>query len=121
MNLELRGGLLYASLSIVYQDRSQTVDNIILDTGAARSLIDRSAVDSLNLITDGDDIIVTMAGIGGNDYAVRKQIDSLKFASHTIRFPYLDFGNLDSHPGIDGSRLQGLNRPRMREYARWHA
>jgi len=102
MNLEFRNGLLYVSLSVVYQGCAQTVDSIILDTGAAHSLIDRSTVDSLNLTTDGDDIIVTMAGIGGNDYAVRKQIDSLTFASHTIHLPYLDFGNLDSHPGING-------------------
>ena len=73
MNLEFRDGLLFVSLQLAYKGLVQTVDNIILDTGAAHSLIDRSAVDSLNLVTDDDDIIVTMAGIGGNDYQMRRK------------------------------------------------
>lgn len=51
--------------------------------------MDRSAVEPLELVTDDDDIIVTMAGICGNDYAVRKKIDSLTFSSHTIKNPKL--------------------------------
>ena len=43
MNLEFRNGLFYVSLSFVYQGRSQTVDSIILDTGAAHSLPKRAA------------------------------------------------------------------------------
>lgn len=101
MKLELRDGLLFVHFRLAYHGRVLTVDNIIVDTGAAHTLIDSAAVELLSA-TDEDDIIVTMAGIGGNDYAVRKTIDSLTFASHTIANPPLDFGNLVAHPGING-------------------
>lgn len=102
MNLDLRDGLLFVSLRLTYKGKAHMVNNIILDTGAAHSLIDRSAVESLNLATDDDDIIVTMTGISGNDYAVRKQIESITFGMQSFEGPYLDFGNLDAHPGING-------------------
>ena len=102
MRLELRDGLLFVHLSLAYHGRVITVDNIIVDTGAAHTLIDGAAVEPLSMATDEDDIIVTMAGIGGNDYAVRKTIDNLTFASYTIANPSLDFGNLVVHPGING-------------------
>jgi len=107
VRLELRDGLLFAHLSLAYHGRVVMVDNIIVDTGAAHTLIDSAAVELLSLATDEDDIIVTMAGIGGNDYAVRKTIDGLTFASYTIANPSLDFGNLVAHPGING--LLGMN------------
>jgi len=102
MRIDFRDELLFVSLTLSYRGQFHTVNNIILDTGAAHSLMDRSAVEPLELVTDDDDIIVTMAGIGGNDYAVRKKIDSLTFSSHTIKNPSIDFGNLDAHPGING-------------------
>jgi len=100
--LQIRNGLPVVSLILDYRGRNVTVDNIILDTGAAESLIDWEAVRVLQIETDDDDIIVPMAGIGGRDYALRKQINGLQFGSYCVRSPYIDFGNMDEHPGING-------------------
>lgn len=35
------------------------------------------------------------------NYALRKQIDGLKFGQYHIQNPFVDFGNLDAHPGIN--------------------
>ena len=102
MKLDFRQGLLFVSVTLSFNGKSHTVDDVILDTGAAHSLIDRTAGEPLDLVPDNDDIIVTMAGLGGNDYAVRKKIEHLDFAGCTISQPYLDFGNLDAHPGVNG-------------------
>ena len=107
MRLEIRDGLLVMQVRLAYHGRVLTVDNMIVDTGAVHTLIDSAAVEDLSLSTDEDDIIVTMAGIGGNDYAVRKTIDGLIFGSYTMVHPSLDFGNLGAHPGING--LLGLD------------
>src|SRR6056297_1462134 len=100
--LQVCNGLPVVSLTLDYQGRNVTVDNIILDTGAAESLIDWEAVKELQIESDDDDIIVPMAGIGGRDYALRKRIDGLQFSSYCVQSPYLDFGNMDEHPGVNG-------------------
>ncbi|NMP25190.1 aspartyl protease family protein [Sulfobacillus harzensis] len=102
MRLEYRDGLLFASLTIEHGGRTVTVDNVIVDTGAADTIIDIIAVEPLQLAADEDDVIVRMAGLGGFDYAVRKTVDALTFAGHTLRKPSVDFGNLVGHPGIHG-------------------
>lgn len=100
--LQVRNGLPVVSLTLEYQGRNVTVDNVILDTGAAESLIDREAVEELQIETDDNDIIVPMAGIGGRAYALRKRIDGLQFGSYCVESPYVDFSNMDEHPGVNG-------------------
>ncbi|PSR33306.1 MAG: hypothetical protein C7B46_10210 [Sulfobacillus benefaciens] len=65
MILHVCNGLPVVSLTLEYRGQIVTVNNLILDTGAAESLIDREAVKELKIETDDDDIIVPMAGIGG--------------------------------------------------------
>ncbi len=102
MKLEYRDGLLFASLTLAHGGRAVTVNNVIVDTGAADTIIDIIAVEPLQLAADEDDVIVRMAGLGGFDYAVRKTVDTLTFAGYTLRKPSVDFGNLVAHPGIYG-------------------
>lgn len=102
MKIEYRDGLLFVYITLEYGGLTQTVPNIILDTGAAQSLIASEAVESLNIQTGDSDIIVPMVGIGGRDYALRKQIEGLTFGRYHIPNPFVDFGNLEAHPGING-------------------
>jgi hypothetical protein len=89
-------------LLLAHSGRAVTVNNVIVDTGAADTIIDIIAVEPLQLAADEDDVIVRMAGLGGFDYAVRKTVDTLTSAGYTLRKPSVDFGNLVAHPGIDG-------------------
>lgn len=102
MKLEYRDGLLFASLTLAHCGRAVTVNNVIVDTGAADTIIDIIAVEPLQLAADEDDVIVRMAGLGGFDYAVRTAVDTLTFAGYTLIRPSVDFGNLVAHPAIYG-------------------
>lgn len=102
MKLEYRDGLLFASLTLAHGGRAVTVDNVIVDTSAADTIVDIIAVEPLQLPVDEDDVIVRMAGLGGFDYAVRKTVDTLTFAGYTRMKPSVDFGTLVAHPGISG-------------------
>jgi hypothetical protein len=51
MKINYQDGLLFVSLALAYKGRVHTVDNIILDTGAAQSLMDHEAVEPLDLET----------------------------------------------------------------------
>ena len=65
MKINYQDGLLFVSLTLTYQGRTHTIDRVVLDTGAAQSLINRDAVELLLLKPALSDEIVTMMGIGG--------------------------------------------------------
>ena len=81
---------------------TQTVENVILDTGAVQSLIDMDAVEDIDIRAAGEDIFVTMSGIGGEEAALRKRIDYIQFDTYVIENGYMDFAYLSAHPGVNG-------------------
>lgn len=105
MKIEFIDGLLFASITIMYQGRSKTMENIVIDTGATKSIISSDAIEEMDIGPEKDDEIVVMRGIGGKQRSLRKKIDGIRFGSFEVHDMYLDFGLLDSD--IDG--LIGLD------------
>lgn len=63
MKILYRNGLLYTSLVIIYKGRRKLVDEVIIDTGAAHTIISPDAVTELEIEPEGNDEFVTMYGI----------------------------------------------------------
>lgn len=49
MNIEFRDGLLFTSVEISYKGHSKLIDNIVIDTGAAESIISPDIVDDIGI------------------------------------------------------------------------
>ncbi|GGK31569.1 hypothetical protein GCM10010965_25470 [Caldalkalibacillus thermarum] len=102
MNLDYKNGLLYTSITLTYQGKSAVIEQVIVDTGAAQTLISADAVFDLGIYATPHDELTIMSGIGGVDYAFRKRIDRVTFGSFEVHSLPLDFGNLDEGFGING-------------------
>ncbi|GMA66117.1 retropepsin-like aspartic protease [Alicyclobacillus fastidiosus] len=102
MRIEERDGLLFVSVTLSHKGITQLVDDVILDTGAAQSLIDMTAVEPMDIAAEGQDDFVFMSGIGGQEVALRKRIDFVQFGDYVIENAHVDFAYLDTHPGING-------------------
>ncbi|KPV42552.1 retropepsin-like aspartic protease [Alicyclobacillus ferrooxydans] len=102
MNIELRDGLLFVSLTLTHEGVNETIRDLVLDTGAAQSIIDMSAIQSMDVSSRNEDEFVFMSGIGGRESALRKRIDHIQFDSYHMENAHLDFAYLDAHPGING-------------------
>ena len=107
MKIKLSNGLLYATIELTCNGKSKILDNIIIDTGAAHSIICPDIVEDLGIEDSPEDELITMYSIGGAQYAYRKKIDSIKFGSCLIEGYKLDFGYIDEHGRING--LLGLD------------
>jgi len=107
MNIKLKNGLLYATLELTYNGKSKILDDIIIDSGAAHSIICPDIVEDLGIEDSPEDELITMYGIGGSQYAYRKKIDSIKFGSCLVNGYKLDFGYIDENGRING--LFGLD------------
>ncbi|MED4925116.1 aspartyl protease family protein [Anoxybacillus geothermalis] len=75
MQIEYRDGLLFTSIEIVYQGRSKVIHNMVIDTGAAKTVISQNAVEDIHLRVEMGDRIVAYYGIGGKEYAFTKKLD----------------------------------------------
>ncbi len=106
MQIEYREGLLFASIKIVYQGRSKLIHNMVIDTGAAKTVISQNAVEDIHLRVEPGDRIVAYYGIGGKEYAFTKKLDCIQLDSFQLREYEIDFSGMD-YEGING--LLGLD------------
>ena len=106
MKLEYRDGLIFTTIQIVYEGRSKQINNIVLDTGATKSLISQEIVDDIGIRVEKKDQIVMSYGIGGQAPAFIKNIDKIVLDNYTCEDINLDFSRID-YNDING--LLGLD------------
>jgi hypothetical protein len=106
MKLDFVNHLLEVEMSISYEGKKKTIDKLVIDTGAAHTLISSDIVDEIGIYFENGDPLVSSYGIGGEEYSFRKLVDFIKLGNYEIPDIMLDFGNLDEW-GING--LIGLD------------
>lgn len=107
MKLEYKNGLLFVDMNIEYKGKKVLLKNVVLDTGAAHTIINPDGVYELGIKAEADDTFITMYGIGGEHYAYRKNIDSVSIGSKQLDNTNIDFGIIDEEGHING--LLGLD------------
>ena len=108
MELEYRNGLLFVSIKIKYKNKIKTIDNIVLDTGAAEAIISPDAVDDIGVFAESHDNINSYYGIGGSIHNFfTKEIDEVWIDTVKLQHVKVDFGVIDLKGKING--LLGLD------------
>jgi predicted aspartyl protease len=106
MQIRFENGLLLTSLMITYKGKTKIVNNIIIDTGAAHSMLSSDTVEDIGIRFTNGDRIISMYGIGGEDYAFEKVVENIKIGDINIEGYDMHFGLINSS-GING--LLGLD------------
>jgi len=104
MHIEHIDNLLQTSMTIHYKGRFLTIDHLVIDTGAAHSLISSDIVAQIGIHFENGDTLVRSFGIGGDEYSFRKLVDQVQLGDFTIDNTYIDFGVF--HEDID--HINGL-------------
>ena len=94
MRIELVNHLLETKMAISYKGKMKTIDKLVIDTGAAHTIISSDIVDELGIYFEKGDRLVSAFGIGGEDYSFRKAVDFVKLGNHENHGIHLDFGDL---------------------------
>lgn len=79
-----------------------TIRNVVIDTGAAESIISIDAVDDLFHSCEPEDRIRFMTGIGGREAAIRRRVDQVQVDTFVIKDFHMDFGRIGEDNGING-------------------
>lgn len=107
MKLRYEHGLLFIDIQIEYNGKIVKVNDVVVDTGAAHTIIDPDAVHEVGIKAEAGDKFITMYGIGGEHYAYRKNIDCIEIGDGKLNNVSLDFGIIDEEGIING--LLGLD------------
>lgn len=106
MKIKYKYGLLLIDIRLTFKGKSVVIENMVVDTGAARTLISQNVVEEIGLGVDSQDRIVTYYGIGGKEHAFRKRVDQIQVGDFTVNEVELDFNDF-GYDDING--LLGLD------------
>lgn len=101
------GQLIYGSLVLTYRGKTKAINNLVIDTGAAKSFISVDAVEEIDIRLENEDYITTVYGICGPDNSFQKIIGKVKFGTRVFENYKIDFGAFHDDYGING--LIGLD------------
>lgn len=69
MQIYLIDHLLQTSLVLCYKGNSIRIDNLVIDTGAAHTLLSSDVVSQIGIKFENGDKLVRSFGIGGDEYS----------------------------------------------------
>ena len=108
MKLEFRDGLIFTSIHINYRGSVKEIKNIVVDTGAAETIISPDIVEDIGIIAECNDEINSFYGVGGSlHYFFSKEVDIVSFGECNLNKSKIDFGVIAPKGYING--LLGLD------------
>jgi len=107
MKIDFVNYLLQTSITIHYRGKLKVIDRMVIDTGAAHSLLSSDMVNDIGIFFEPGDQLVTMIGVGGEEYSFRKELEGVELGSVKLDNVKIDFGTLDNEFEING--LIGLD------------
>lgn len=108
MKMEYKNGLLFATVELTFCSKTKLISDIVIDTGAAESIISSEVVEEIGIYADSIDKIKTFYGIGGNPhYAFAKRVERIRLEDYVLNDVEIDFGLVYSNEKING--LLGLD------------
>ncbi|TYQ18131.1 UNVERIFIED_CONTAM: putative aspartyl protease [Acetivibrio alkalicellulosi] len=101
--LKFKNGLFYADITILHEGKEVKVIDVIIDTGASKTIILPDFLYEYDISFNDDDELVVMSGIGGAEAsAFRKRIESISLGDIVLTNMFIDFGVIDPKDGVNG-------------------
>lgn len=105
--IKIISGLPFINISLSYKNKSIFLEEVLLDTGSAGTIVCADKVMELDIVAEPQDKLITIRGIGGSEFAFSKEIEKLSIGNisidnFTIEVGAMDYGiKLDAIVGLD--------------------
>jgi len=107
MKITERYGLPFIAIIIEFQGKRLRLDNVLIDTGSASTLLNADIVSGIGIIPEKDDTVDTIRGVGGVEYVYTKMIDSIAIGETMARDFKVEIGSMDY--GLEMQGIIGFN------------
>lgn len=105
MKITERYGLPF--IAIEFQGKRLRLDNVLIDTGSASTLLNADIVSGIGIIPEKDDTVDTIRGVGGIEYVYTKMIDSIVIGESIAQNFKVEIGSM--YYGLDMQGIIGFN------------
>ena len=102
MNIQVREGLPYVTVTLLHGGQQLDLANVLLDTGSAGTLFAADQVVAVGLQYEADDPGQRIRGIGGAEFVFVKRIDRLSVGELQVSDFAIEVGAMDYGFAIDG-------------------
>lgn len=105
--ITFKDGLIYADATLTHGDIQVLINNALIDTGSASTVISNEMAEKLGLKPEPADIINLVQGVGGYETVIEKKIDFVSLdtsivSDFNIQVSVMDYGiELDAIIGLD--------------------
>ncbi|WP_128104105.1 retropepsin-like aspartic protease [Paenibacillus sp. DCT19] len=100
-------GLPFVSIQIEFRGKKVTLENVLLDTGSASTLLNADAVRGIGMVPEENDVVNIIRGVGGIEYVYTKLLDSITVDGALLHNFEIEIGNIDYGLELDG--ILGFN------------
>jgi hypothetical protein len=68
LNLKIINSLPFVTMEVGYRDKEKSLDNVLIDTGSASSILKAELVEDIGIKLEPEDTIGSVRGVGGSEF-----------------------------------------------------
>jgi len=100
-------GLPFVAIVIEFRGQRLKLDNVLIDTGSASTLLNADIVREIGIIPEKDDTVETIRGVGGVEYVYTKIVNSIVFGDAVTKDFQVEIGSMQY--GMEMNGIIGFN------------
>lgn len=100
--IKIKESLPFVTLGIIFRGISLILQNVLVDTGSATSILKLDLVEKIGINAEPEDCIGSVAGVGGKEFVFIKRIDAVEIGGFCLSGINMDIGVMDYGADIDG-------------------
>ncbi|MFW5992369.1 MAG: retropepsin-like aspartic protease [Halanaerobiaceae bacterium] len=100
--IKIVDNLPFIKLKINYRGNNMILENVLIDTGSAKSILKEGMVKRIGIKPEPDDVLGSIRGVGGTEFVYIKQVDSIAIGEIQVEKFKVDIGEMDYGFDIDG-------------------
>ncbi len=102
MRLTLRDDLIIVPVTVVYQGQEIQIQDMVVDTGSATTMISTDIVAQVGIVPELDDVLRFIRGVGGTEVVFSRRVDRLQVGPRSVEQFEVEVGGLDDTFDING-------------------
>ncbi len=102
MQLRLIDDLPFTTVNLTFNGIKIEIENVLIDTGSATTVLAADQVAKVGLVPAPDDILYTLRGIGGTEVVFARQVEYLQLEEHGLADFEVEIGGMDYGFEING-------------------
>ncbi len=102
MKLRLVDNLPFSQITIAYRGITATVDNVLIDTGSATTILAADRLTAVHITPEPNDTLHTIRGVGGTEVVFTRRVDYVQIGKQQVPNLEIEVGGMDYGFEING-------------------